>query len=349
MTTGGRGTSAPSVVGGAGQSFQHVAFGHALDHMAIFGGDQFGGIGVNHIRRRRHHAVLHQDLDDVHSPARHAVGKIGHRDGFRNGDVARTGGTGLLRLMTLVDALQMAAIGGDRTHALVIAFQRAGHRELAAAALAFAGLFWRGGFGRDDLAADLLGLGFFFLFLHGAAAADLDRGDRTAALGSSRRSGFRFGMTADFGFGGLARLFFGFAFFRGGALGLELFFFSRPACGHLLRHGAGFGVGNAGVGHGGGAAGFFFVGQLAQHHAAARRRGLGGRASRLRQRARRLFGARRPASQRAFAGAGAAQGTLLFTTTALVRPWLKLCLTVEVSVFFSDSVLPGAWFRRYRS
>ena len=29
------------------------------------------------------------------------------------------------------------------------------------------------------------------------------------------------------------------------------------------------------------------------------------------------------------------------TTTALVRPWLKLCLTVEVSVFFSDRVLPA--------
>jgi hypothetical protein len=26
------------------------------------------------------------------------------------------------------------------------------------------------------------------------------------------------------------------------------------------------------------------------------------------------------------------------TTTALVRPWLKLCLTVEVSVFFSVRV-----------
>jgi hypothetical protein len=39
---------------------------------------------------------------------------------------------------------------------------------------------------------------------------------------------------------------------------------------------------------------------------------------------------------------GAAGWVLRFfsTTTALVRPWLKLCLTVEMSVFFSDSVLP---------
>ncbi len=43
------------------------------------------------------------------------------------------------------------------------------------------------------------------------------------------------------------------------------------------------------------------------------------------------------------AGAGAPPRVRFFsTTTALVRPWLKLCLTVEVSVFFSDSVLAGA-------
>ena len=46
-------------------------------------------------------------------------------------------------LMALVDALQMAAIGGDRARALVIAFQRARDGELAAAALAFAGLLGR--------------------------------------------------------------------------------------------------------------------------------------------------------------------------------------------------------------
>src|SRR5258707_5678208 len=46
----------------------------------------------------------------------------------------------------------------------------------------------------------------------------------------------------------------------------------------------------------------------------------------------------------ALAGLAAAGGVaerFFSTTTALVRPWLKLCLTVEVSVFFSDSVLAG--------
>ena len=39
---------------------------------------------------------------------------------------------------------------------------------------------------------------------------------------------------------------------------------------------------------------------------------------------------------------GSTRARFFSTTTALVRPWLKLCLTVEVSVFFSDSVLDGA-------
>src|SRR3954463_7143321 len=37
---------------------------------------------------------------------------------------------------------------------------------------------------------------------------------------------------------------------------------------------------------------------------------------------------------------GATRARFFSTTTALLRPWLKLCFTVEVSVFFSDSVLP---------
>ncbi len=38
---------------------------------------------------------------------------------------------------------------------------------------------------------------------------------------------------------------------------------------------------------------------------------------------------------------GATRARFFSTTTALLRPWLKLCFTVEVSVFFSDSVLPA--------
>ena len=66
------------IVLGAGQAFQHVAFGHALDDMAVFGRHQFGGIGVDHVIGRRHHAVLHQHLDNIHGAPRHAVGEIGN-------------------------------------------------------------------------------------------------------------------------------------------------------------------------------------------------------------------------------------------------------------------------------
>src|SRR5436305_8747959 len=37
---------------------------------------------------------------------------------------------------------------------------------------------------------------------------------------------------------------------------------------------------------------------------------------------------------------GATRARFFSTTTALLRPWLKLCFTVDVSVFFSDKVLP---------
>jgi hypothetical protein len=110
VTTGGRDSS--FVVLGARQAFQNVTFGNALDDMAVFRRHQFGRVGIDNVARGRHHAVLHQHLDDVHGAARHAVGEIGNRDGFGNNDIARTGGTGGLLLVTLVDALQMALVGG---------------------------------------------------------------------------------------------------------------------------------------------------------------------------------------------------------------------------------------------
>ena len=149
---------------GAHQAFQHIAFRHALDDMAVFGGHQFGGVGVDHVIGRRHHAVLHQHLDDIDRAARHAVGEIGNRDGFGNNDVAGTGGTGRLLLVTLVDALQVAAIARHRTHALIVVGQSASDGQLAAAAFAF-GLFGRRRLGRHQLAADLLGAALFFLFI----------------------------------------------------------------------------------------------------------------------------------------------------------------------------------------
>ena len=92
----------PSSSVAALQALQHVGFGDALDGVAVFGGDQFGGVGVDHVVDRRHHAVLHQHLDDVDDAARHAVGEFGDGDGFGNRHFARAGGTGGLRLLALV-------------------------------------------------------------------------------------------------------------------------------------------------------------------------------------------------------------------------------------------------------
>src|SRR5258708_33541926 len=83
--------------------------------MAVFGRHQFGGVGVDNIVGRRHHAVLHQHLDDVHGAPRHAVGEIGNRDGFRNDDVAGTGGAGGGRVGGSFVAPQRAAVGGGPT------------------------------------------------------------------------------------------------------------------------------------------------------------------------------------------------------------------------------------------
>src|SRR5258708_828182 len=83
----------------------------------------------------------------------------------------------------------MAAIGSDRAHALVVARQRAGDRELAAAAIVFADFLDGRGLGRD-LGA-LLGDRLVFLLVDRAAAARGGRGrSRDRRRGGDRGIGF---------------------------------------------------------------------------------------------------------------------------------------------------------------
>ena len=56
--------------------------------MTQFLGQELGGIGVDHVIDLRHMALLHQQLDHIHAPLRHAVGKLLDGDGFRNRDLA---------------------------------------------------------------------------------------------------------------------------------------------------------------------------------------------------------------------------------------------------------------------
>src|SRR5262249_49816922 len=152
----------------------------------------------------------------------------------------------------LVDPLQMAAIGGDGAHALVITFQGAGDGQLAAAAFAFGGLFRRRSLGRHQLAADLLAAAFLFFLILQAAAARLGR--RFGGLGFEAAAGFLFGALLGQFIGGLARFLFRLALFGGGALGLQLFLFLGAAAGIFLGMAARFGIGDTRIGKGGGAA-----------------------------------------------------------------------------------------------
>ena len=160
-----------------------------------------------------------------------------------------------------------------------------------------------------------------------------------------------FGVLARFVLRGAAGVFLGLALGRGRAFGGELGLFLCVAAAIFLGLLARFLFCDAGVGERAAAGFLFLVGELAQHHAGAGGIARGRRCARRLGFLRRLglggglgFGLRGLLrGLAALGGRGATRVRFFSTTTALVRPWLKLCLTVEVSVFFSDSVLlrPG--------
>ena len=83
--------------------------------MAEFGDHQLGGVGVDGLVDGRHHAHLHQRLDDVDAALGHAVGEFLDGDGLRHDDVAHD-----LRLLLqhLQRALLLAlAMAPDRSEA----------------------------------------------------------------------------------------------------------------------------------------------------------------------------------------------------------------------------------------
>ena len=66
----------------------NVGFRDALDGVAEFLDDQFGGVGVDHVGDLVHRALLHQQLDDVDRALGHAVGQFLDGDRFGNDDFA---------------------------------------------------------------------------------------------------------------------------------------------------------------------------------------------------------------------------------------------------------------------
>src|SRR5205823_5982336 len=96
-----------------------VGFRHALDGVAELGGHQLGGVVVDDVVDLQHHALTHQELDDLNAAHGHPVGELAHGDDV--GDDHFTGHAGLLldtalALFTLT--LAGAADGGERAHPL---------------------------------------------------------------------------------------------------------------------------------------------------------------------------------------------------------------------------------------
>ena len=123
------------IVGGVEQAFLDVGFGDALDGVAQFLGQELGGIGVDHVVDLRHVALLHQELDDVHTALGHAVGELLDGDGLRNRDFAHELFLRLVGRMAL-QPLHAAAEGCDGTLAHFVGIERGHQREPSAASSA---------------------------------------------------------------------------------------------------------------------------------------------------------------------------------------------------------------------
>ena len=79
---------------GPEEAFLHVGIRHTLDRVTELGGDQLGSIAVDHVVDLQHHALAHQELDNVHAAGGHPVRQLGDGDHVRDHHLA--GGPGLL-------------------------------------------------------------------------------------------------------------------------------------------------------------------------------------------------------------------------------------------------------------
>ncbi len=137
MTTGGRVSSSAIGVGGADQAELDVVFRDALHAVAEFLHHELGGVGVERLGDRRHHAHAHQRLDDVRRAGGHAVGQFLHGDAVGQHDLAHD--LHLIRAQPLQLglpplALALAADRGEAAHPVVLALDRGLHVDLRTAA-----------------------------------------------------------------------------------------------------------------------------------------------------------------------------------------------------------------------
>ncbi len=219
VTTGARHQALVGVAF-ARQADLDIRFRHALEGVAEFADHQLRRVGVDVLVDRRHHAHLHQRLDDVGAAFGHARGELLHRDDFGNHDLALD-----LRGRALVDEHPAAFFFARAAHRReragahrVVAFERGGDVD-AAGTLAAAhvaprpdrralGRHHHAGAARARVAA------VFLLRRHGG---ELGGGRLARDLGGLAALGLVLG-------GLLARFLFGLALrlFVGDALGLVL-------------------------------------------------------------------------------------------------------------------------------
>src|SRR5690606_5015110 len=79
---------------GADEALFDVGFRHALDGVAELGGHQLGGVVVDNVVDLQHHALTHQELDDLDAADGHPAGQFA--DGDDVGDDDLTGRAHLL-------------------------------------------------------------------------------------------------------------------------------------------------------------------------------------------------------------------------------------------------------------
>ena len=87
-TTGGRGIRCSSSSSSAEEALFDVGFRHAAHGVAELGGHQLGGVGVDDVVDLQHHALTHQELDDVDAADGHPVGQLLHGDDVGDDDFA---------------------------------------------------------------------------------------------------------------------------------------------------------------------------------------------------------------------------------------------------------------------
>jgi hypothetical protein len=174
---------------GADEAFFDVGFRHAAHGVTEFGRHQLGGVVVDDVVDLQHHALTHQELDDLDTAHGHPVGQLLHGDDVGNdhfaGDLDDLGGTAAaLFLFTFTGP----ANRGQRAHA-VGGVSIAGHgldRQAAFAAHRSALGARHGLAGGGGLAAIVIVLG---------TTADFAAGTRSRTHGAldfrRRRSGGR--------------------------------------------------------------------------------------------------------------------------------------------------------------